>query len=490
MLESIFYGTFIDARRLTLPRALYLLLVWLLLPLWAIIGLISLAVGTLFSLGLGALSEVADVGFSRPYFTWTGDVGLHDLRISPHEGMSDLHPLVASRVELDMPSWGVLLQLAGALDATERSEEQQADDAEAVINGIDHVGVRFWGLRTSFDEGLPDALRHIGLASAAPFEAEGCQRDRYWSGSDLELMGIGHPGVDLGFTIGNDRGEGIVRIEGLLESPGASRMQFTQHFRTPSLIDFMDSEPQERISVFERIEVNDLGFVAARDAYCAKRAGIDRQAFRERHLQSIQRRLLTMGMQAGPEVEAAYRAYLDKGWLRIEAKPTANVRRADYHHYALADQQTMYNAELTAGGVTPVALRLQVVDARGIPASFGGSTWDLIARETAEPDSLDYSQLDASGLSGRRGLLAHRTPPPPPPAVEVETTDATAPLRFDDLKDHIGAHMRITTVRGISRTGVIESFSRRQVALRVYVAAGYAIQHIERDQVREIQRVN
>jgi len=488
MLEAIFYGTFLGEDRLSPQRAAYLLLLWVLVPLGLVCLLINMMVGTIFMLGLSQFTSVADVDFRAPFFTWTGDIGVNDLRIDPHDDEGGLQPLQARRVLVDMPSWGVLMQIAGAFDRGENSEEQQARESLAFIEKIDHVGVAVTGLRADFDDGLPEALQNFGLASAAPFEAEGCVGDDYWGASELEVMGLPDRGVDLSVRLSTHPDEDEIHVDGRLDAPGSSHVAFSQHYKARSLAAFLDSEDEDRISRYERIEVRDEGFVHARDAYCAKRDGVSAAEFTERHVAAIQRRLQALGLHAGADVERAYRAYLAKGTLVIEAEPSGTIRRADYHHYAVADQQRLYNATIAAGGGAPIPLRLEEAKVRSMPASFGGSTWDLVALEQSDPDRVDTAGPGrAVSLSGRTSLFA---PPPPKPVaatpIAASEPDKTAPLGYEDLASRIGDRMLIVTIYGHKRLGRIESFGRKEIQLRISVGGGYAIQHIERGQIRSI----
>lgn len=489
MLAKIFYGTFLDEERLTAARGAYLLALWVLVPLWVVCGLIKMLVGSIFMMGLAPYTQVADVSYHQPFFTWTGDIGVNDLRIDPNEDAGDLQPLRARRITVDMPSWGVLMQIAGAFDSNDRSEQEQASATLPFIDKIDHVGVRLEGLQAEFDDGLPEALQDVGLASAAPFEAEGCVGDGYWVGDELTGMGLPYDGVDLQVGLSTDAANGTVSVQGSLASPHASRVEFVQRYKASSLASFLDSEDDAQIVSYERIAVQDAGFVKARNAFCAKRDGVSEGEFVERHIAAIRRRLQAMGLQAGPAIEQAYRSYLAKGTLVVEAHPSASIRQADYHHYAVADQQRLYNATLSVAGLAPVPLRLAETPARPIPENFDGSTWDLVAQEAAHPELVMAGPARAVSLSGRASLFAAPAPVAAAPTVAAAVAD-DAPLTYDDLAEHVGDRMLVTTIYGDKRIGRIESFSKRDIGLRVYVAAGYAIQHIERSQIRSIEALD
>jgi hypothetical protein len=287
MLTSIFYGTFIDEKKLTPVRLAYLALMWLGLPILFLHLFMNAFVGFLFQMALMGYQDVAEASYREPYYTWTGDIGIHELRITPLEGENGFSPLTAKDVRIDMPSWGVLMQVAGALNSDEVGSEEYESRSLTFIDKIDHVGIHFQGLKTEFDDGLPEVLGYFGLSSAAPFEAEGCVSDGYWDGDEVEKMGIADEGVDLNFTLGTLAETGTVTLKGTLKAPAASEVNFEQHYKATRLSSFIEADEKDRIYVYQNIEVRDAGFNKARNAFCAKRDGVSPEEFVERHIQSI-----------------------------------------------------------------------------------------------------------------------------------------------------------------------------------------------------------
>ncbi|MFA6985293.1 MAG: hypothetical protein WC213_03710 [Arenimonas sp.] len=553
MLENIFYGAWLGRDRLSLARVAYLLLIWLLVPMWLVVRFYTMILGLLFTAGLGMVTDGAgvDASFRRPFFTWTGDIGLHDLRIQSDADQPVQHSIQIRRLLIDMPNWGVMEQAMGAFDSSTLSDEETEKNNLAFIDKIDHVGLSIEGMQANLGRDLPNLLQNFGLASAAPFEAEGCERDGTWIGAELEVMGIKAQGVDLRFTLSTDATAGEVHVLGRLESPHSSRVDFAQHFKARSFSAFLEKEAGDRISTYERIEVTDAGFIGTRDIFCAKRDGIAKDEFTERHIAAIQRRLQAKGLHAGDDVERVYRNYLVNGSLLIEANPSANVRRADYRHYSVADQQRMYNGRISSGDKQPVPLVLEAKASKSIPLSFTGSTWDLMVRESLDPAVLGTAGASAvspgqgagvapAAMTARAVPVSMTTSVPaqvaaPPtasvaaaaPAARASTPPARAPtpaptptptptpapapapapakprrasslptavarreiksLTYEDVGNHIGERLLITTIYGQKREGKVEDYSTQQIGLRVSVGAGYAIQHIERKQIRSIR---
>ena len=515
MFENIFYGTGFGRHRLSPARAAYLLLVWVIVPMWLVTRFYTMVLGLAF---MGAFQGVGqqtgmDISFRKPFFTWTGDIGLNDFRIEPSErGNGPVQAISVRRVLVDMPNWGVMQEVFAALDEGE-DRENRMSGLLAAVNQLDHMGFELQGVQADFLGGVPRVLRGFGLASGAPFETEGCQRDTRWLGSELSDMGIdSSQGVDLRVVLSNDAKLGEVHVEGSVDSPHSSRIDFEQHFRAANMSGFLNETPRQRIAIYERIAVRDAGFVAARNAFCAKRDGVDRATFTERHIAAIRRRLEAMGLRAGPELERAYMAYLREGSFRIEAHPSANVPRSDYHNYAPADQQLMYNGVVSGGALAAVPLRLESVPVRPVPAGFQGNSWDLVAYESEHPEAFNAPAVAA--LPANFDDEPEEAPPAAPSAAIVSPVAATAAARltsdgralasslpqaasderfqpqsleYQDLAAHVGEHIAVTTSFGDRREGRLESVGKSSIELRVYVAAGYAIQHIDRAQIRGIR---
>jgi hypothetical protein len=418
MLEKIFYGTGFGRERMSAARAGYLFLVWVLVPGWLVMSFATMLVGMAFTGAFSGLSQRmnADISFRRPFFTWTGDVGFEELSVRPLQPDPERPmSMQVHRVRFDLPNLGVMQSVLTAAGADDDSEQA---GMLRVINQLDHIGVEVQGMKFDSFTGLPGVLEQVGAATAAPMEAEGCVGDVMWVASELPTLGIANEGIDLQLTLANAKEEHEVRVTGELVSPHSSRATFAQHFRSPTLAEFLDAPDGSRIATYERVAIEDDGFIAARDGYCAKRDGVAPEEFRERHLAAVRRHFEAAGMRPSQELEAVYRDYLQHGKLVLEARPNARVHRTDYHQYSVEDQAKMYNGTLAAGG-KPVPVRFEEVPSRAIPLVFEGSTWDLVAVERAR----------AAGAAGSGGAGSRPQPAPASPlapAVLAATTPTPA----------------------------------------------------------------
>ena len=554
MIDRIFYGTFLGGRsRMSPARAGYLFVIWVLVPGLLLFMFQRMVVGMVFTGMFSGLSQRmdADISFRHPFYTWTGDVGFEDLSISPREADPEFpFTMSVKRVTIDLPNLGVMQKALYTMGG-----DEDESGLLRVVDKLDHIGLHVEGMRfDNFDE-LPGILDQVGRATAAPLEAEGCVGDVFWTNTELPKLGIQNNGVDLHLTLQNVPDQLEVHVLGELVSPQSSRAEFTQHYKAPSMSAFLDAE--EHVANYERLAITDDGFIAKRDAYCAKRDGVAPEEFRERHLASVRRLLQEEGMRPTEEVETVYRQYLTNGKLVVEARPNQNVKREDYHHYSVADQAMMYNGTLAAGG-KPVPIRVVEVPSHLIPVNFEGSTWDLVAAEARAAGGSADSMATALAPASTPAATVPAAAPASAPAVAsgnalataavatVAPTAQTAPaaaakplaqaaaapakvapkveelpawaippkttrttvdgrplasslppkgnakrvpfqrIAFEELSQHIGDKIQITTIYGERLDGRVESVSGGNLRFRSSPAMGYAVTNFDRSKIRSI----
>jgi len=241
--------------------------------------------------------------------------------------------------------------------------------------------------------------------------------------------------------------------------------------------------------------------------------------------------------------EKKYRAQNNGNLKSLEASPNTNIAREDYHHYSIADQAKMFNATIAAGG-KPVPVSLEEVPSRAIPLSFSGSTWDLVAAEsrqaagTPETATTDAAVAAAAVAAAPKPAPAAASPAvaPAAPAVAPTSTLAQAtavtaaapaapqyekapdwaiphqttrttvdgrplasslpaktaaqarlqPLAFEELSQHVGDRIVVTTIYGDRHEGKVEQVVGSTLRLRSSPAMGYAIVNFERSKLRSI----
>jgi hypothetical protein len=96
----------------------------------------------------------------------------------------------------------------------------------------------------------------------------------------------------------------------ILETFGVSRLQWDRIGSLPSdggNLLRLAAEPGLIRS--EHWEVQDQGFVTARNRYCADKSEVDERRFVARHVESVARRLATLGLEADADTRNRYRRF-------------------------------------------------------------------------------------------------------------------------------------------------------------------------------------
>ncbi len=153
----------------------------------------------------------------------------------------------------------------------------------------------------------------FGATSASPFEAEGCAKDGAWSADEIREMGLSPGPTTVVFDWRVD-GQLLTTSESV-STPGVSSVRYERKEQMDDrrlnllVLDFA-GESQMRA---ERWEVNDEGFVAARNRWCMRKDGVDERLFIERHVAAVKRLLAAEGMSVGTTAESVYRDFARRG---------------------------------------------------------------------------------------------------------------------------------------------------------------------------------
>lgn len=235
---------------------------------------------------------------ARP--TWSGDVVVRDVAIHLDEGGTE-SLLRYERAVVRTPGWWWYVRMM-----LTRKRSKAPD--------LDEFGVHFEGLQSP--QGIDPTLGSLGVfgaTSAAPFDAEGCIKDSRWNTAQLTEMGLspGPTSVDFDWKV---QGR-LLTTTHTLHTPGVS---LSRYVRTENMapgrlnllvLDFADDSEM----LGERWEVEDEGFVAARNAFCAREGGVDERTFVSRHMAATARMLQSEGMAVSRAAVDMYRDYVRRG---------------------------------------------------------------------------------------------------------------------------------------------------------------------------------
>ncbi len=226
------------------------------------------------------------------------------------------------------------------------------------------------------------SLGIFGVDSASPFEAEGCARDSLWETAELRDMGLdpGPTRVSFDWKV-----EGrLLTVTEEVSVPNVSTVRYRrleQMAEGRTNIVVLDYSGDSQV-MSDRWEVEDAGFVAARNKHCAKRDGISRAQFPDRHVAAVLRRLEAEGLAVGPDAIARYQAFAEKG---------GRISMGGQYQFAMSYSGNYSNESWTEslpslaalvdhdGRASPWGWRL--VEARPLAEDDEATTWELMQRE-------------------------------------------------------------------------------------------------------------
>jgi hypothetical protein len=242
---------------------------------------------------------------------------------------------------------------------------RNALDPELRDARLDRLRLRLNGMRVDNDGALPlKDLGVFGVTSASPWDADGCPPEVRWTMRTLAKAGLTPGSPSLQFDYRAQAGDLLSTV--VLETYGVSRLQWLRIGTLPSDEgNLLRLAAEPGLIRSEHWEVQDQGFVTARNRYCASMGEVDLRQFASQHVDSVARRLATLGLEADADT------------------------RDRYHRFVLA------------GGKLSLSVAL--------PRPMSASALLQLHRSAAWSDAL--ATLDRSGNIGT--LHWHRTTPPP-----------------------------------------------------------------------------
>ncbi|UXI66416.1 hypothetical protein [Tahibacter amnicola] len=329
-------------------------------------------------------------------------------------------------------------------------------------------------------DGLPDAAVQesvTGTYSGTLFEADGC-KSALWSRADLREMGLAIGDTTHSLTMRRVGSDGI-DIEVVQATPGAGAMNGTLNLKAPGL----DSNPAgiaaAAISA-GALTFRDDGFIAARNAYCAKEAAIDEAGYVEQHMAAIRARLARRGLQADAPLEAGYRTYASKGGeLTIRARPQQGLTIP-----ALKGA----NFELFRGLMSPI---VEIPGHEPLLLSIGPLTAAPVETAAAATADAPVTTAAAPAETSVAAPVAPVAPAAAPPDAAVikmgEVFVRTVP--YEDLRAAIGQEIIVRTTNGTTRRGQLVHFASSGLDIQLSAREGGYQLSIPRGTVKDVNIV-
>ena len=446
---------------------------------------------TAFSV-LAPLAYSGETKLRNAGYGFDGALHVYDISYAPEDGSA---PIRVGQVDVETPGfWWVVQQVLpdSKPSRSERMLDELAgsDDSwyyPATPRLVLHLRNLDWGDYGL--GGLAPGVRRVGPFSGALFEAEGCPTDSWWTADDLRDR------------FGVDPGTGDIRID--FEVTGERSLRRTLHFGHAGLSEltirsdyelpgpakhFLDQLGEDWRTTAIQWTVQDLGFVALRNQFCADAAKIDVPTLVDRHLRSIERLFAEDGIAASAEVLDAYARYArDGGKLEWATHLPPGRAYEDYDSVSLDAAMSGIAATLTVGD-HEVAYMLSEVPNRPLPDLIA-STWEIIEHETG---SATAPAAAAAGHATTAATAAEASSPAVPTSASASAPavrSAAEQLKYVDLLGAVGSQVELTLEGDRRLRGLIESATAQQIELRIRMAGGYARMAIQRHRVVGARRI-
>jgi hypothetical protein len=282
---------------------------------------------------------------------------------------------IESELDSDIEFDDTFFDLNGGFGATDVRITKFAPNGEELVNfKIDRVTVQTPGLGWMFyntlidtSEELPDRIgivldnpRNIadddstpGNYTNLPFDAMGCVESALTPG-DLRVMGVpSERQITLLLERDSDsESTGTFRVR--TEGAGEMEMRVKVGMQRPVHLEHWADTMQTMALHSAQLTFTDLGHIAKRNAYCAKKHNLSAKAFTDYHMQEVARFAAASGTAYGAGTLAQYRDFAENGGTLVLR--TAGTRKLTLMQFATMERtQKMqaYQVMIAANGKAP-----------------------------------------------------------------------------------------------------------------------------------------
>jgi hypothetical protein len=463
---------------------------------------------------LESFDWLGEVQFRNSDYSLGGTIESTDLEIvASEDSISDAIRIPRVRVETpglfwiirkQIPSFGLSWSMFSKKARLKEDSDNQfppTDSLELVFERVD------WG-NIPMDQVLPE-VSWVGPYSGAAFEAAGCQEDWWWHRSEFpEKFRLSEPAGDIRMLLTTE-GEQILNQRIEFGAPESAHVIIERRFELEQADDFLDSDPEDWRTLEVRWSFRDHGFNKARNAYCAKQAGISEAEFIDRHLAAVARIMESKGLLFDERIWAAYRRYAEVGAdLTWQTHYGEGVAWEDVNDRRGAALFNAIGAKLSVTGLPPLAYQPQVTAVRPLPEDGSvDSIYQLLLREgtLAAPAEAPAFADTAPAVppAATRTLIpaapAGAASSGSTPAAAVPSSTAANPVgdklaagsvvATRDLGQHIGRYVRVQLSGGRSYVGAIERNADQSLTLKVRLRGGSASIALPHKQIRSVTTI-
>ena len=421
----------------------------------------------------------AESTYRYAWFELDGDIVAKDLVVYPYDGSQEVTVRFDS-VHLDTPGWVWFVR--------------NTFDRKLAHAKLDRLHLTLSGVTS--DDGVDPILGDlgpVGALSASPFEAMGCLNDDLWIQSELDAMGLmpGKTTLEFDYQV---KGKALLTSI-VLHTPEVSTARLERREQLPAEVNALLLDQVPSLVTEERWRVQDLGFVKARNAWCAKKDGVDYRTFVARHVDSVVRVLEAGGLAADATSIEAYRGFAwEGGELAFGGEYPQPLRSEDlYAARDSGDALLRMNPVLERGGQR-LAVQWRKFDPRPLQGLDELTPYAALQKErgtapsgvaTAAPvpmPAATTTKAEAPSPSPSANAPAARASSLPPPAKayasSLPTASTLAPpgtqLSWGELARYEGHVLQVWTAHNPPRTMTLLDANGSELSVRAKLGGGHA----------------
>jgi hypothetical protein len=420
-----------------------------------------------------------DITYDSMFLRWNGDFGI--------EGVKGVHPLPDGK-EKSYQADRFVVHTPGLLWLARVGWKGESGELP------DDIGFTIENIR--LDETGKDT---DGNYSNLAFDAVGCGK-RKFTPADMTAMGIGELKRNVTMRLTRvDQHNSTFRFEVDTPGVGGSALEVRIGIDRPVV---WEEGPEGLINApikSASATMTDHGFIAARNAYCARAVGIEPAAFTAHHMQRLNTYLAEEGMTLGVGALERYREFAEKGGeLSVVTVGDMKMKLGEFmgkeRIVKLSSVRTgvRYNggplATFEMGTQPKIARQPEpaavaataapvAAAADGTPAAAAAPAGKATPAGPAQPADTLYARTRSDNLTGTEPTKRGR----------VVATGEVVP--YASLDKHIGERVQITTKMGSVRHGTVVSSNSYQTALKLDPEEGGFNLNIFADTVAEVHLI-
>jgi len=422
----------------------------------------------------------AESTYRSAWFEWNGDVVAKDVVVYPYGQEQKDATVRFSTFHLQTPGWFWFLR--------------NAFNRKVIVGDLDRLHMTLAGVTSNdgIEPSLGD-LGPIGAASASPFEAAGCLKDDLWIHSELDEMGLSHGQTTLEFDYRIEGTQVLTAV--VLDTPGVSTARLERREQLPKEVSALVLDTAPAMTKSERWHVRDQGFVKARNAFCAKKDGIDVQTFVARHVDTVVRLMEAGGLAADPASIAAYRSFASEGGeLAFGGDFAQPIPSAELYEARDSGATLLRMNGILERKGQRLAVQWRQFDPRPLKhleelTPFAALQKERGVNPSAQPVTAEAAATVAAGTppAAVTASVAAATPnvpastPQPAPAAAAALASPGSQLAWNDLPRYRGHLLFIWTEHNPPRQMTLVDANVRELNVRARLGGGHASYRIGRD---------